>query len=392
MRCRPTFADRPVRPSSCRRRGTRPGRTPRVRLGGQREPYARAVEAPPRAGGRLAGRRPGSRRPCAVPSPRLGLAAALGDVGRQRTAGGHPRPRRRPSSPATPATRSCCSPMPGGRRTSRRPARGNRQPWLRRRGPAHVHEVIPTTELPGGGRRWFRRRPWPARASVLAAASEDVRERGAVVDTKAGDLASSRQAGRSRRGAAGAAGGTRRQRGGSALGRLDLGRVGVLGRSFGGGGGPCRLQRDARVTAGANLDGGGGGRPSGGRDRLSAGVATTGSSRPARRRSPLKMYSSVEWCEQDRALHVSAWSASSGRPDGRLVQIRGAEHGRSWTGGSCLGRWSIGRPGTPRSTERAWGRRPAEACSRCRPATEGRAGTELRSPAGELGRWWSPRR
>ena len=59
------------------------------------------------------------------------------------------------------------------------------------------------------------------------------------------------------------------------------------------------------------------------------------------------MYSSVEWCEQDRALHLAAWQrlVESARP-GASVQIRGAEH-RTFMDWRLLPlrRWSIGRLG-----------------------------------------------
>ena len=212
--------------------------------------------------------------------------------------------------------------------------------------PLHVHEVIPTTELPGGGRRWFRKAAVAGALSVSRRPhADDVRERGAVVDTKAADLRFVLD-----RLAALDAGQVTTSAADPLAGRLDLGRVGVFGHSFGGGAAVVVCQTDDRVAVGANLDGGlwrEADRAAVDRPFLVVFADHPEFVQPCAEAVAAKFYSSVEWCEQDRALHLAAWQrlVDSARP-GACVQIRGAEH-RTFMDWRLLPlrRWSIGRLG-----------------------------------------------
>ena len=215
-----------------------------------------------------------------------------------------------------------------------------------------------------------QRRPWPARSSVSRRPhADDVRDRGAVVDTKAADLRfvldqlAALDAGSTTSGADPLAG------------RLDLGRVGVFGHSFGGGAARGRLPDRPRVTAGANLDGGlwrEAERAAVDRPFLLVFADHPEFVQPCAEAVAAKFYSSVEWCEQDRALHLAAWQrlVESARP-GACVQIRDAEH-RTFMDWRLLPAPAlVDRPARPRHDRRrpACGRRPAAACSPCSTAT-----------------------
>ena len=233
---------------------------------------------------------------------------------------------------------------------------------------AHTHEMIPMTVFADGRRRWFRN---AAVAGALTVSkrphAEDVRERGAVVDHKADDLRFALDQLDRLDAAPDPLGG-----------RIDLGRVGAFGHSFGGGGGGRRLSdatpgsRRARTsTAGC------GGSP----------TAPPSIDRASRvRRAPrddaaVRGVGRAEDVLVGRVVRagprppprVLAAARRIGRP-GTCVQIVARSTARSWTGGCC--RSDAGRSaawGTPRSTADGCGRRRPGACSRCSTNTCGTA-------------------
>jgi dienelactone hydrolase len=223
-------------------------------------------------------------------------------------------------------------------------------------GLAHTHETIPTTVFADGRRRWFRTAAVAGALSVSTRPhADDVRDRGAVVDVKADDLVFALDR------VAGLEAGTD-----PLAGRIDLGRVGVFGHSFGGGAAVVACQEDARFAACANLDGGLWREPE--RAVVNAPALLIFAehpemTQPCEESVRQKTFSSVEWCEQDRALHLAAWErlVGSARP-GHCVQIRGSEH-RTFMDWRTLPlrRWSIGRMGGASID----GRRMWEATTRC---------------------------
>jgi Platelet-activating factor acetylhydrolase, isoform II len=205
---------------------------------------------------------------------------------------------------------------------------------------AHTHEMIPTTVFADGRRRWFRK---SAVASALTVSkrphADDVRDRGAVVDYKADDLRFALdELGRLDVG---------RQ---LLAGRIDIERVGVFGHSFGGAAAVVACQTDSRFAACANLDGGlwrAPERAAVDRPCLLVFAEHPEMTQPCAVSVDQKMFSSVEWCEEDRALHLACWQrlVDSARP-GTCVQIRGSEH-RTFMDWKLLPLrpWSIGRMG-----------------------------------------------
>jgi pimeloyl-ACP methyl ester carboxylesterase len=130
-------------------------------------------------------------------------------------------------------------------------------------------------------------------------------------------------------------------------GRLDVARVGVFGHSFGGGAAVVAAQQDERLLAAANLDGALWRAADAcrlARPVLMLFAGHPEMTQPCAQSVEEKFFSSVEWCEQDRALHVAAWQelVDSGRP-GRCVLIEGARH-RSFMDWRLLRlrRWSLG--------------------------------------------------
>ena len=205
---------------------------------------------------------------------------------------------------------------------------------------AHTYEMIPMTVFADGRRRWFRT---AAVAGALTVSkrphAEDVRDRGAVVDHKAADIRFALDQLE------------RMDDGADLLGaRLDLRRIGAFGHSFGGAAATVACSADARIAACANLDGGLWRQPelaAVDRPCLLVFAEHPEMTQPCARSVEQKMFSSVEWCEQDRALHLACWQrfVDSGQP-GTCVQIRGAEH-RTFMDWKLLPlrRWSIGRMG-----------------------------------------------
>lgn len=205
----------------------------------------------------------------------------------------------------------------------------------------HPYEMVPTTVFADGSWRLFKSEAVAGALTVSKRPhADEVRDRAAVVDVKADDLRSVLD----------------RlvvldvDRDDPLAGRLDLERVGVFGHSFGGGAAVVAAQRDERFRAAANLDG-----------ALWRSASECRLDRPAllllaehpEMTQPCavsvdeKMFSSVEWCETDRAFHRAAWQelVDSAKP-GRCVQILGAEH-RTFMDWRLLELrpWSIGRMG-----------------------------------------------
>ena len=221
---------------------------------------------------------------------------------------------------------------------------------------AHDHEMIPHTVFTDGRRHWFRK---AAVAGALTVSKrphdQDVRERGAVVDTKADDLRFALDQLALLDDDAGFLGG-----------RIDQDRIGTFGHSFGGAAATVACRIDPRIAACANLDGGMWREP----DRAAVDrpcllifAEHPEMIQPCAVSVEQKMFSSVEWCEQDRSLHIRAWQrlVDSGRP-GTCVQIVGSEH-RTFMDWRLLPlrRWSIGRMGHATID----GRRMWEATTRC---------------------------
>jgi dienelactone hydrolase len=205
---------------------------------------------------------------------------------------------------------------------------------------AHSHEMIPMTITTRGRRRWFRN---AAIAGALTVSkrphADDVRDRGAVVDVKAADLRFALDQ------LAALDNGS-----GPLAGRIDLSRVGVFGHSFGGAAAVVACRADPRFVACANLDGGMWRQPEQctvERPCLLLFAEHPEMTQPCETSVEQKMFSSVEWCELDRALHLRAWQAlvDSARP-GSCAQIHGSEH-RTFMDWRLLPlrRWSIGRMG-----------------------------------------------
>jgi hypothetical protein len=200
--------------------------------------------------------------------------------------------------------------------------------------------MIPMTRFGDGHRRWFRS---AAVAGALTVSKrphdDDVRERGAVVDRKADDLCFALEQ------FVGEAGPPARF-----AGRVRTDRVGVFGHSFGGGAAVVASQRDARFAACGNLDGALWRKPE--LASLHRPCALLFAEHPELTQPcsvsvEQKMFSSVEWCEQDRALHLACWAElmASANP-GICCRIRGSEH-RTFMDWRVLPLhpWSIGRMG-----------------------------------------------
>jgi hypothetical protein len=221
---------------------------------------------------------------------------------------------------------------------------------------AHSHEMIPMVVSADGHRRWFRN---AAIAGALMVSrrphADDVRDRGAVVDVKAADLRFALdQLGLVDAGS------------GPFAGRVDLDHVGVFGHSFGGGAAVVACRADPRFAACANLDGGMWQDPERctvDRPCLLLFAEHPEMTQPCVRSVEQKMFSSVEWCELDRALHLRSWQQlmDSARP-GTCAQIHHSEH-RTFMDWRLLPlrRWSIGRMGSASID----GRRMWEATTRC---------------------------
>jgi pimeloyl-ACP methyl ester carboxylesterase len=203
----------------------------------------------------------------------------------------------------------------------------------------HPAEMVPCTVRADGRRTWFRSEAVAGALSVSKGPhADDVRERGGVVDVKADDLVAvlDQLHALQREGRDGLAD------------HLDLERVGVFGHSFGGGAAIAAAQRDDRFRSAANLDGAMWRAPDACRlDRplLLVLAEHPEMTKPCAEAVEEKFFSSVEWCETDRALHRAAWQSlvDSGRP-GSCALIRGARH-RSFMDWRLLRlrKWSLGR-------------------------------------------------
>jgi hypothetical protein len=198
--------------------------------------------------------------------------------------------------------------------------------------------MIPYTAFADGRRRWFSKDAVAGALSVSKRPhADDVRERGAVVDHKAADLRFAR---------------AQLAHGGGDLvaGHLDLDRVGMFGHSFGGAAAVVASREEATVSACANLDGGMWRAPDQAtvdRPCLVVFAEHPEMTQPCERSVEQGMFSSVEWCEADRALHLACWQGlvDAARP-GVSLRIRGAEH-RTFMDWKLLPLlpWSIGRMG-----------------------------------------------
>ena len=202
----------------------------------------------------------------------------------------------------------------------------------------HPGEMVPFTVKADGRRRWFRSKCVAGALSVSKRPhADDVRDRGAVVDVKADDLRAVLDQLHVLEGA-----------GVDPLaGHLDLDRVGAFGHSFGGGAAVAAAQRDQRIRAAANLDGAMWRAPAAcelERPVLLLLAEHPEMTKPCPVAVDEKFFSSVEWCETDRALHRAAWQAlvDSGLP-GSCALLRGARH-RSFMDWRLLRlrRWSVG--------------------------------------------------
>jgi hypothetical protein len=204
----------------------------------------------------------------------------------------------------------------------------------------HPYEMVPTTVFASGRRRWFRTKAVAGALSVSDRPhADDVTDRGRVVDVKAEDLLFVLD----QLDALGVSDDP-------LAGRLDLERVGAFGHSFGGGAAVVAAQRDVRFRACANLDGGlwrAAEECHIDRPTLVIFAEHPEMVQPCHVSVEQKIFSSVEWCELDRALHRAAWTTlvDSATP-GYSAQIRGAEH-RTFMDWRVLQlrRWSIGKMG-----------------------------------------------
>ncbi|NMO20281.1 hypothetical protein HPC49_22720 [Pyxidicoccus fallax] len=200
---------------------------------------------------------------------------------------------------------------------------------------SHTYEMLPVSVFADGRVRWFR----PASLGGAFAVSrgpqaEDVRKRAAVVEVKAADLCSvvarleqlNTEPGRF-------------------TGKLDLGRLGAMGHSFGGNAAAELCVRDSRCRAVAILDGG-----------LWTAVARSGLGlpvlelfgehpeyvQPCGESVRRNVFTSEEYCRADQHYVLRGWQRvhEAARP-GYSLLIRGAGHASFTDCGLLpLRRWS----------------------------------------------------
>lgn len=185
-------------------------------------------------------------------------------------------------------------------------------------GVAHTHEPVPLTAFSGGRVRLFKP------ASIGGALSpttgpyeEDARKRAALIDVKAADLRF-------------VADRLERLDDGPLAGRLDLGRFGVFGHSFGGAAAERACRLDRRFGAGAGLDAALWREPGAvGVDGPFAQIFAEHPEyvRPCEDLVREKAFPSVEYCGKDRAWAVGGWARLHESADpGYCVLVRGARH------------------------------------------------------------------
>ena len=188
-------------------------------------------------------------------------------------------------------------------------------------GISHTYETIPISAFPNGGVRLLNPRSLAGAFSIPGKRpyAEDLRERARLIDVKAADI----------RFVAGALA-TVNEGHEVLAGQLDLGRLGVLGHSFGGAAAAEACRLDDRIRAGASIDGGLWKDPG---DVEAVGpflqlfgehpeyVVTCEEAVRA------KYYATAEYCAADRETTVAAWQAlhERGRP-GATVLVQGAGH------------------------------------------------------------------
>ena len=353
----PSCADRPVHRWNC------PGPRDPTWQGGRTydwvdvtrpEPYGRRRGPRRAAGGCLAPRRRGGRR-LAPHFPRgwgwRRLHSASWGVSARRvvTYLYEDAPRHR----ATAAIRSCCSPMRVGA-AFYGAARGDRQPWLRRRRPPrprghpdHRAARRRPALVPQVGSR--RRAEGVSRRPHAGTSATGVRSSTSRPPTFASSSTSWPRSMPQRRGRAAP----------TLAGRLDLGRIGVFGHSFEAAAAVVACQTDHRFIVGANLDGGlwrEADRSPSTDPSWCCSPTTPSSSSPASRRSPRRCTRRSSGASRTRPPPRRLAATRRIGPAGRACRSRPST-ARSWTGGSC--RCGAGRSAgsvTPRSTAHGCGR------------------------------------
>ncbi len=207
-------------------------------------------------------------------------------------------------------------------------------------GVAHTYEPVPLTAFSDGRLKLFK--PASIGGALLPSTSpyeEDAGKRAALIDIKAADLRFAvNQLERLDAGT------------GPLAGRLDLGRLGVFGHSFGGAAAAEACRLDRRFGAGAGLDAAMWREPDAvGVDQPFMQIFAEHPEyvRPCEDLVREKAFPSVEYCQEDRASAVGGWARlhESAGP-GYCALVRGARHADfiDWSL-LPLAPWSLARRG-----------------------------------------------